>query len=198
MRIFLFLLFLPAAFGQLFSAGIKIGAPLTDSFSDVTLPSAVNLGGSIRTYSDAKKFVVGPQVELHLPFGFSINADGLYRPLRLVTASAPTPIAAPGINSANYASWEVTPALRYRFLHTPIVKPFAEAGPSFRWVDTPLDKNLSNRGFTLGAGVEVKLFKIRVTPELRFTRWGSDHNVSTLLPLQSAQNQAEFLAGFSF
>ena len=92
----------------------------------------------------------------------------------------------------------MTPALRYRFLHTPIVKPFAEAGPSFRWVESPLDHDLSDRGFTLGAGVEVKLLRLRVTPEVRFTRWGSDHNVNLTFPLQSGQNQAEFLAGFSF
>ena len=197
MRIFLFAVLIPAAFGQLFSAGIKIGAPMTDSFADVTFPS-INTGGSVRSFSDAKKFIIGPQVELHLPFGFSINADGLYRPLRLVVAASPAPGAAPGIDSANYASWEVTPALRYRFLHTPIVKPFAEAGPSFRWVESPLDHDLSDRGFTLGAGVEVKLLRLRVTPEVRFTRCGSDHNVNLTFPLQSGQNQAEFLAGFSF
>ena len=202
MRFFLFFALLPAAFlppayGQLFSYGIKIGVPMTDPFADATF-SSPNVGGSIRSYSDAKKFLIGPMVELHLPFGFSVNADGIYRPLRLVEASTPSAGALPGINSANYASWEVTPALRYRFLHTPIVKPFAEAGPSFRWADSPLSQSLSDRGFTLGAGVEIKIWKARIAPELRWTRWGSDHNIPLGFPFQSNQNQAEFLAGFSF
>jgi hypothetical protein len=197
MRIFPFLFLFPAAFGQLFSAGLKIGAPLTDPFADVTFPS-INTGGSVRSFSNAKKFIVGPMVELHLSFGFSINADGLYRPLRLVQVSTTPSFPTPGVNSANYASWEVTPALRYRFLHTPIVKPFAEAGPSFRFVEAPLDQMMSDHGFTLGGGVEVKILRLRVAPELRYTRWGSDHNVSVTFPFQTNQSQAEFLAGFSF
>jgi hypothetical protein len=195
MRILLFLFAIPAAFGQLFSAGIKVGTPMTDSFADITSPG-VSTGLSIHSFSDAKKFIVGPMVELHLPFGFSIAADGLYRPLRLTMIFANR--AGTGTNSANYSSWEVTPVLRYRFLHTPLVKPFAEAGPSFRFVESPLDHNLSDRGFTLGGGVEVKLLLIRIAPELRFTRWGSDHNVVPTFPLQSGQNQAEFLVGVAF
>src|SRR5258708_7553916 len=192
MRNFLFLLFIPAAFGQLFSVGVKVGAPVTDPFADVTFPSP-NTGGTIRSFSDAKKFLPGPMVELHLPFGFSINADGLYRPLRLVQISALPNTTLTGKFSANYSSWEVTPLLLYRFLHTPIVKPFAEAGPSFRIVESPLDNTLSDHGFTLGGGVDVKLFRFRIAPELRYTRWGSDHNVAPAFPLQSNQNQAECL-----
>lgn len=196
MRFVFFLSLVPVAFGQLFSAGIKIGAPLTESFADATYSNVAG-GLSVRSFSDSKKFVIGPMVELHLPFGFSVNADGLYRPLHLTVLNA-VPGSGSGIQTGSYASWEVTPALRYRFLHTPIVKPFAEAGPSFRFLAAPLDHYLSGNGFTVGAGVEVKLLRLRVTPELRVTRWGSDHNASITFPVQSGQNQAEFLAGFSF
>lgn len=197
MRSLLFFLLIPAAFGQLFSAGLKIGVPVTDSFSNTTLP--VTSGLNVQSFSDAKKYLIGPTVELHLPFGFSINADGIYRPLRLVQVSiSPGSTVGTTIQSADHSSWEVTPALRYRFLHSPIVKPFAEAGPSFRFLDASLSPSLSDRGFTFGAGVEVKILRLRITPELRFTRWGSDHNVPRTLPFQSDQNQAEFLAGFTF
>src|SRR5947209_5417710 len=179
MRIFLFLMMLPAAFGQLFSFGAKVGVPLTDALAPLTT-------GSLQTFSGSKNILIGPMIELHLPFGFSINADGLYRSLD-VSFSGITR------SSTSYASWEVTPALRYRFLHTPIVKPFAEAGPSFRFVASPLDQGMSDHGFTLGAGVEVKILRVRIAPELRFTRWGSDHNVPLTIPFQTGQNQAEFL-----
>jgi hypothetical protein len=198
MRIFLCFFFLiPAAFGQLFSAGIKVGAPVTDPFSDATF-SALSTGGTVHSFSDAKKFLIGPMVELHLPFGFSINADGLYRPLRLVQISALPNVTATGKISTNYTSWEVAPVVRYRFLHTPIVKPFAEAGPSFRFLAAPLDQALSDRGFTLGGGVEVKLLRFRIAPELRYTRWGSDHISPQTFFFQSDQNQAELLVGFAF
>jgi hypothetical protein len=197
MRIIFFLLTIPAAFGQLFSAGVKVGVPLTDSFADITTPG-ISSGVSVRSYSSAKKFLAGPMVELHLPFGFSIAADGLYRPLRLTIVSTPAGSSSSGLISANYSSWEVNPALRYRFLHTPIVKPFVEAGPSFRFLEAPLDRNLSDHGFTLGGGVEVKLLRFRIAPELRFTRWGSDHTTALTFPLQSGQNQAELLVGFTF
>jgi len=170
---------------------------MTDPFANVTFPASG--GVSVQSFSDAKRFLIGPTVELHLPFGFSINADALYRPLRLVEVSlAPGSNIGTAVTSATYTSFEVTPAVRYRFLHTPIVKPLVEAGPSFRIVATPLSTGLSGRGFTLGAGVEVKLLRLRVTPELRYTRWGSDHIVPFSLPFQSNQNQAEFLAGFTF
>ena len=198
MRTLIFVALIPAAFGQLVSFGVKIGAPLSDSFADATFQGSVP-AVTIRSFSDAKKYIVGPMAELHLPFGFSINADGLYRPLRLVMVSeVSTQTFGERVTSANYGSWEVTPVLRYRFLHTPMVKPFAEAGPTFRFLEAPLDNYLSDRGFTLGAGVEVKFLRLRIAPELRYTRWGSDHSVTSAFPLQSNQNQAEFLAGFSF
>ena len=38
-------------------------------------------GTAQRTYSDAKDYIVGPMVELRLPFGLGVEADALYRPL---------------------------------------------------------------------------------------------------------------------
>jgi len=154
---------------------------MTDPFATLSTPS-------IRTFSGSKGYLIGPMVELHLPFGFSVNADGLYRPLELASAAG----------SKSYASWEVTPALRYRFLHLPVVKPFGEAGPSFRITGSPLDQSMSDHGFTLGAGAEIIILRLSITPELRYTRWGSDHSAPLTIPFQTAQNQAEFLAGFSF
>lgn len=195
MRTFLTLFLVPAAFGQLFSFGVKVGSALTDPFAEATFQGTAP-PQTIQTTSDAKGYLAGPMIELNLPFGISINADGIYRPLRL-TQTFNSPFFQ-GTVSGDYSSWEVTPAARYRFLHTPIVKPFLEAGPSFRILSSRLDPYMSGRGFTLGGGVEVKLLHFRITPELRYTRWGSDRNVTPAFPLQTNQNQAEFLAGFSF
>lgn len=194
--LFLVLLLPAAASAQLFSAGIKAGIPLTDSFQDLTVPSAFTTGQTIHAYSSSKKFVAGGMVELHLPLGFSIEADGLYRPLRLITDVTFAGQPGMGRDSVNYTSWEVPFVGKYRFLHTPLIKPYVEAGPNFRFLDSPLDHFMSNHGFALGGGVELKITKLRVSPELRYTRWGGDSNFN--FNAKSNQNQVEFLVGVTF
>ena len=71
-------------------------------------------------------------------------------------------------------------------------------------------------GFVAGFGVDIHLLFLHISPEIRYTRWGSQQfvtpvfaliapgvglgNVSPALPgtIQSNQNQAEFLVGFTF
>lgn len=191
---FCFIILSSSAFAQLFSAGVKVGAPLSDAFSNGTFPT-VNTNVTVQSFSDAKKYIFGPMVELHLPFGFSVEADGLYRPLPL-TIVTPTGVA--GSLSNSYSSWEVTALGKYRFLHTPLIKPYVEAGPSFRFLTGLPDGHLSTHGFLLGVGIEIKILKLRLGPELRYTRWGSDFNSALTFPARSDQNQGELLIGFSF
>src|SRR5713226_3919477 len=108
------LAFLPSlGFSQrLISFGVKGGVPLTDALSQ----------------SRSKNYVIGPMVELKLPLGFAIEADALYRPLNLTILSI---FAA---NVDNVGSVEFPILAKYHFLHTPVVKPYAEAGPIFRHV----------------------------------------------------------------
>jgi hypothetical protein len=193
----LILFFSAAAWAQLFSAGIKAGLPLTDPFENLTSQSTLTIGETIHTYSNSKKFVAGGMVEIHLPFGISIEADGLYRPLRLITDVTNVGLAGMGRDSVNYTSWEVPIVAKYRFLHTPVVKPYIEAGPNFRFLSAPLDHFMSGHGFALGGGVEFKTWKLRITPELRYTRWGSDYN-SSLLYIKSNPNQAELMLGVTY
>jgi len=89
--------------------------------------------------------------------------------------------------------------LKAHFLHTPIVKPYVEAGPIFRYVASKV-QYLSNSGFALGAGVDVKVLLVRIAPELRYSHWGSDAAsalVNVSLP-PSNKNQVEFLIALSF
>jgi len=53
-------------------------------------------------------------------------------------------------------------------------------------------------GFVLGAGVNVKLLVIHISPEIRYTRWGAKHFLDPNGGFGSNQNQAEFLVGISF
>lgn len=190
-------IFTQAAFGQhLFSFGIKGGFPLTDPLSSDTFNSVDVV---THAFSASKNYLVGPMVELKLPFGLAVEADALYRPLNLTTESQIVSSSAVSRISEDVSSMEFPILLKAHFLHTPIVKPYVEAGPIFRYVASKI-QYLADSGFALGAGVDFKLPFVRIGPELRHSRWGSDSasalaNVS--LP-PSNQNQVEFLIGLSF
>ena len=177
-----------------FSIGVKGGVSLTDAFSDHT---ATNFGVSQRTYSDARDYIVGPMVELRLPFGLGVEADGLYRPLSFATQLS-NGVGARS-SSERISSWEFPILAKYRF-GFPLVHPYVEAGPSFRTVGGTFGSNFSGKGFTGGAGIEVNALLLRVAPEFRYTHWGNDltpnPNASGSIP--SNRNQVEFLVGFSF
>jgi hypothetical protein len=183
-----------ACYGQhLLSFGIKGGVPVSDAFSDHT-STAVDV--ITHSFSSSKNYVVGPMIELRLPLGLSVEADALYRPLNLTTDTRVLP--QPAIHfSSDLSSWEFPILGKYHFLHAPVVSPYIEAGPIFRAVGAR-SSYLSNDGFAIGGGVDIKLLVLRVSPEIRYSRWGKDATVTGFLAAPSNINQAEFLVGLSF
>jgi hypothetical protein len=204
------------------SIGVKGGVGLTDAFQSTTVTGistfVINPGAGVatitntlHTYSNSKDYIVGPFVELHLPFGFGAEFDGLYRPLNLAVSSAPSN----GQNSSasqSFGSWEVSALGKYRFRHVPVLKPFLFVGPSFRITASNSNGSLvspnginflSTAGISVGGGLELKLLFLRIAPELRYIHWGSDS--STTFPsftspsalFRSNQNQVELLLGIS-
>ena len=183
---------IPLAAEHIFSFGIKGGVPLTDAFSDHT---ALGVDTLTHTFSDSKNWALGPTVELSLPFGFAVEGDALYRPLNLATVASVVP--QPALHSStNISSWEFPILGKYHFLHTPVIKPYVEAGPIFRHVGSQASY-LSNSGFALGGGIDIKVLLVRLTPEIRFSRWGGD-TANFFGAAPSQLNQAEFLIGISF
>ena len=191
-----------SAFAQLpFGLGLKGGVALTDAYQN-------NMLVDVRTYSDARDYIIGPFAELRLPFGFGVEADALYRPLSFATQTS----SIPGIAqfSTRYSTWEFPILAKYRFKF-PIVRPYIDAGPSFR-TTTSNTSYLSNHGFAIGGGLDVKVLFLHVSPEIRYTRWGSDSNAGTASiaagqnltqfsnqgQARSNVNQVEFLVGISF
>ena len=187
----------PVADAQhLFSFGVKGGFPLTDPLSDDTFNSVDVV---THVFSASKNYVVGPMVELNLPFGLAVEADALYRPLNLTTETQIVSSSLARRLSVDVNSMEFPILLKAHFLHTPIVKPYVDAGPIFRYVLSKV-QYVSNTGFALGAGVDFKLPLVRIGPELRYSHWGSDSAspaVNVSLP-PSNKNQVEFLIGLSF
>jgi hypothetical protein len=189
----------PAVFAQHISVGVTAGVPFTGGLSDFTTPSNV-LNQVTHTYSNSHQYIVGPMIEVRLPLNLAIEADALYRPINTATNVIATTGSSQVMfqSSVNVATWEFPVLGKYRFPF-PIVKPYIEAGPSFRKAGSDLSY-ISGKGFTLGGGIEVKILKLRIAPELRYTHWGSDSPppISSSFFAPSNGNQGEFLVGFSF
>ncbi|MBZ5590924.1 MAG: PorT family protein [Acidobacteriia bacterium] len=186
------------AFAQL-SLGVRGGLPFNDFFH------AVSGQGPTTFQSSATRFTLGPTVELHLPAGFGVEADALYRNFQY-SASAN------GVDTLlqNRASnaWEFPLLVKYR-MPGPFVRPFLDAGVAWdRWSGytqltgllglTKSDVSGVNTGFVVGAGIELHLPLVKLSPEVRYSRWGAQ-NISGLGSLlQTNQNRAEFLVGLTF
>jgi hypothetical protein len=125
-----------------------------------------------------------------LPKHFSVEVNGLYHPLRSETV-----ITYNGMKGTPYlgstATWELPVLAKYKF-STHSVKPFVEAGPSFR---LPPGGQFSNHGVTMGAGIELQARLLKIAPEVRFIHWAADTppGGSGTIP-----NQAELLVAFYF
>ena len=172
------------------SIGVAAGTGLTDAlhtstFSETAITNT-GQGQLTQVTYPVRSFMIGPTVELALPKRFSIEADAIYRPLRTETVTTFN-----GMKSNPFASsiatWEIPVMAKYRFA-TGFIRPFVEGGPTFR---LPAN-NLSNYGFTAGAGIETHLRTLKIAPSLRYTHWAPD-NPSGTIP-----NQALILVGFAF
>jgi hypothetical protein len=195
--LFIGLLLFSAApgYSQFLSFGVKGGIPLTD-------PLETTSGGSGGASHAVRRYIVGPSVEIRLPFGLSFEADALYRRLGYDTFVNP-------LNSGTSASsltrsttgndWQFPLLAKYEF-KGPIIRPFVDAGVTYRHlsfsnvsIGTP-----NSAGFTLGGGLTIRLLFIRLSPELRYTHFGSDVFGSNFNFVHSTSNQADFLVGLSF
>jgi opacity protein-like surface antigen len=200
----LFLLFVSAGTACCqgpFSFGVRLGVPVTDAFNTVESSNY-----TFNTTTD--RYIVGPTAELHLPFGFGLEVDALYRHLSYTGTGLVGSITSSSVNSGD---WEFPLLVKYRF-PMKLVRPYIDGGVAwdklFGLTDSVKD-SIANQsptvvnqnttaGFVLGAGIDIHIIKIHVMPELRYTRWGSAQFSDPSGLLHSTQNQAEFLVGITF
>lgn len=184
---------------QLISLGVKAGVPMTDA-----------------TYGsqESRPFIIGPSVEVKLPARFAVEVSALYR--RIGTGSQSG--SADDLSQPYFLyrlrgnSWEFPVLgkyyLRPRDAHW---QPFVGAGFAFRFTrfhqegvytvlsDTPSNRVAYQRDYTsdttagavTAAGVRIAWGRLALTPEFRYTYWGSSGDMLK-------RNQAAFLLGLSY
>ncbi len=169
----LFLLLVPAVYADAIGVGFRAGAPLTDALDARGLFS-----------HKPKRFTVGPSLELRLPFGVGFEFDALYRKVAYTS----------GGQEISASSWQFPLLFKYR-MPMVMARPFFTVGPVFHSLGGALSFG-PERGFALGGGLDLKLIKVHVSPELRYTRFGGSR--SPLAGLDFNKNQVDFLVGFTF
>lgn len=178
---------------ELFSIGAKIGVPLGDAYRIAT--------ASNRSFaSDATQYTVGAMVELHLPLGFGVEGDILYNRFHFSTENLVN-----SLSKANSNSFEFPILVKYRFVNIGPIHPFVGAGPSFRRIQSVLrydprkTNDAAGSGVVFAGGVEIKVLFLRISPELRYTHWGSQSFLDGAnVLIQGKQSQGQFLVGISF
>jgi hypothetical protein len=163
------------------SVGVKAGVPLNDAY--------VNSGqGIFPRFGTTNRFLIGPEVDLNLPFHLGVEADALYRHYKL---------GGSGVNE-----WDFPILLKYRFSAVPVLHPFLDAGPIFNHVSEiqAVTSNVSAPGVVFGAGIDLHALFLHVKPEFRYIHWiDPNHDFAPLnSSLASNQNQAQILVGITF
>ena len=183
-----------SAWAQPFSAGVKVGLPLTDFIQTVSGEAS----------SVTNRYLVGATAELHLPFGLGIEADAIYRHFNYQNVIGSGASALVNLNTAG--DWEFPVLLKYRFPGK-VARPFVDAGVAWDRITGLTStvssvaglssaQNTTTMGAVVGAGVDIH-FIVHIMPEVRYTRWTSQHfNIANVL--NSNQNQAEFMVGVTF
>lgn len=194
--------------GDRVSIGVKGGVPISDALNTAR-------GVSSSYFTNTKRYLIGPTVEFHLPARFSIEVDALYKRLGYqYEATGPTVSATTVANS-----WEFPLLVKFEILPGP-VRPFVDVGASVRHlsgikqirqtisgatfntvtIDNPAEFNKKNDfGLTFGGGIAFKMGRVRISPEIRYTRWGGENLRDPIHALlRTNRNQGDFILGFTF
>jgi hypothetical protein len=177
------------AYSQLFSFGVKVGTPLTTPYTKEFVPD-----GGVST--DEQRFTVGPTIEVHLPFHLSFEADALWRQSSFIEGGANFNTVHATVND-----WQIPLLAKYEAKVGPL-HPFIDGGVSYRHVSSdsaPPPTNPNTAGVTVGGGAMVKVWHLRFSSELRYTRWPTQA-FSAAYPgfVISRSNQVDLLVGITF
>ena len=174
---------------QRLSFGLKAGAPFQDAVKSESWRG-------LRFEPQSGRYTLGPTVELLLGEHFSVELDLLYRPLKYRVHSANT------FGDVAGRSWQF-PLLGKVRLSRNLVAPYLAAGVAFNnlrgLTGLPELSDSATSGWVFGLGLEGRLPIVRLSPEIRYTRW---RNSNLGHPAEgfslSNLNQLEALVGITF
>ena len=149
-----------------------------------------------RSFSTRKDYVIGAMVEIALRRDLFVEIDALYRLMSLTMAGVRPDGSLHSISPATVVTWELPVLAKYKF-GSSSVRPFLEAGPSFRTSGNLNGAAPSTYGGTAGIGVEMRIWRLKLGPVLRYTHWAADPDF-TAFRSRTKRNQVEFLLGLSF
>ncbi|HEY7304147.1 MAG TPA: hypothetical protein VH601_08545 [Bryobacteraceae bacterium] len=185
---FLFLIFTGSIFAQHLDFGVGIGVKGGVPFTDILkLEDIITTPATVLNRST--DYLIGPVVELRIPFGFAFEVDGIYRSAEYHLTTNDITIDA--------HSWEIPYLAKFRF-PIPLLKPFVSAGGAYRSF-TDLPGNIvtpTHNAFVLGGGLELRISRLRLSGELRWLRWNNPPDNGNVVRLD--QNQGEVLFGLVF
>lgn len=209
-RILVLILLLPfgSAFAQPVRVGFKVGLRATPEYESVSS-------------AESKRYSAGPSLEIGLPLGLGFEADALYS--RLGYTKVAYYFGGSSVARSRTNSWEI-PLLVKKTLPIPLIRSYAVGGYAPRLtresnvfsgynVNFPSGTTLSpyriegatesrwTHGLVAGGGVETFLGRIRLSPEVRYTRWNraaTDVVGSQGYYIRSEQNQVQILLGVSW
>jgi hypothetical protein len=180
--IIVFLSLAGLASAQIVTFGGKVGVPVTAAWPF----------HSSGQYADTGRWTAGPTAEFRLPARLSIEIDGLFRQYRVITDF---PIGVPGLAASlvetkrDTNAWDFPVLLKYRLTEGPI-RPFVNAGYQYTHESTTFrtrclnesgacaaaliqprfEESLDRSGPVAGGGLEFRYWKLRLAPEVRYTR----------------------------
>jgi hypothetical protein len=198
----------PSLFGQRVSFGAITGGQITEDFRTLSCPDIgvsqlpppsgcpALSGGSITVANQSDRFIVGPKVDIRFTPSFSVEVDALRRQIRSqesrtflfcppdqlpeCTTLVPTTYSFMGTDF----TWEIPILAKYRRTGEK-ANPFLEGGASYRPAE-----NREQLGVTAGAGVELDVVSLRLSPMLRYTHWAHNDRY-----IGANQDQFQFLVG---
>ncbi len=147
---------------------------------------------------EGKPYTVGATVEYRLPQRLAIDVDALYQ--RAGDRSMSCAFASCSYSQLRANIFEFPALLKFRFLRRAPATPFVAGGLAYRWVRSATGTTLTwrtgplvageevdytvhrfgisnpaenNVGGVAAGGVELRVGKLRLAPELRYTRWNA-------------------------
>ena len=222
------LVFAASAFGQRrFELSVKLGIPITGTFQSGSWDYLAT--GLQQGVSATRRYTGGVGAVLRLPRGFAAEADVLYKRLGFDINSTSDPAVPFVLdhtwNTGN--SLEFPMLGEYRLERSRLLMPHIGAGVSVRTVagasttgqcyspsqyyqwcpsavpySQPVDPHFNARshfGGVVAGGIERRAGFLRLSPEIRYSRWRADSPVTAGgYTLRSNPNQVDFLLGLNF